>query len=66
MTVSMAPLRLPSTDWIPVPLPHEFVGSWLNGKFDAHVRAKFFRGMDFEKPAGDPGPRSVSPAVSRE
>ncbi|KSU57129.1 MULTISPECIES: oxygenase MpaB family protein [unclassified Gordonia (in: high G+C Gram-positive bacteria)] len=55
MTVSMAPLRLPSTDWIPVPLPHEFVGSWLNGKFDAHVRAKFFRGMDFEKPAGDPG-----------
>ncbi|WP_238420143.1 oxygenase MpaB family protein [Gordonia sp. 'Campus'] len=55
MTVSLAPVRLPSTEWVPLTLPHEFVGSWLNGKFDENVRAKFFRGMEFENPEGDPG-----------
>ncbi len=40
---------------VPLALPHEVVGSWLNGKFDENVRAKFFRGMDFENPTGDPG-----------
>ncbi|GAC52900.1 hypothetical protein GOAMI_15_00900 [Gordonia amicalis NBRC 100051 = JCM 11271] len=55
MNVPLAPVRLPSTEWVPLDLPHEMLGSWLNGKFDENVRAKFFRGMEFESPAGDPG-----------
>ncbi len=55
MNVPLAPVRLPSAEWLPLDLPHEMLGSWLNGKFDENVRAKFFRGMEFENPAGDPG-----------
>ncbi|NKY03816.1 DUF2236 domain-containing protein [Gordonia polyisoprenivorans] len=41
---------------LPLPtLPHQWVGDWLTGFFDANIRAKFFRGMEFEEPAGDPG-----------
>lgn len=39
-----------------VPLmPHQFVGQWLNHKFDADIRRNYFRGMDFAEPQGDPG-----------
>ncbi|GAC82439.1 oxygenase MpaB family protein [Gordonia paraffinivorans] len=53
--VRIPSVKLPSPGRVPLALPHEVVGSWLNGKFDENVRAKFFRGMDFENPTGDPG-----------
>ncbi|MEE4021878.1 oxygenase MpaB family protein [Gordonia sp. PKS22-38] len=40
---------------LPFPLPHQLMGMWLNGRFDDAVRAKFFRGMEFGEPEGDPG-----------
>lgn len=36
-------------------MPHEFVGQWLNQKFDRDIRKHYFRGMDFAGPHGDPG-----------
>ncbi|MGV9800645.1 oxygenase MpaB family protein [Mycobacterium sp. NPDC003449] len=36
-------------------LPHQFVGQWLNQKFDRDIRRNYFRGMDFAGPQGDPG-----------
>lgn len=45
-------VRIPS---LPVPLPHQYIGKWLNDRFDESVRSKFFRGMEFEDPQGDPG-----------
>ncbi|WP_229480947.1 oxygenase MpaB family protein [Mycolicibacterium mageritense] len=40
---------------LPPFLPHQFVGQWLNQKFDADIRRNYFRGMEFAGPAGDPG-----------
>lgn len=40
---------------LPIPLPHQLPGRWLNGQFDKSVRAKFFRGVTFDEPPGDPG-----------
>lgn len=40
---------------LPVALPHHYIGNWLNDRFDETVKSKFFRGMDFENPVGDPG-----------
>lgn len=34
---------------------HQYIGKWLNDKFDEHVKSKFFRGMSFDDPVGDPG-----------
>lgn len=36
-------------------MPHEFVGQWLNQKFDKDIRRNYFRGMQFAEPEGDPG-----------
>ncbi|AKS36806.1 hypothetical protein AFA91_32120 [Mycolicibacterium goodii] len=36
-------------------MPHEFVGQWLNQKFDRDIRRNYFRGMQFAEPKGDPG-----------
>lgn len=36
-------------------MPHEFVGQWLNQKFDKDIRRNYFRGMQFAEPKGDPG-----------
>ncbi|MGV9713610.1 oxygenase MpaB family protein [Gordonia sp. NPDC003424] len=49
----MRPMFLNPT--LPIPLPHQIPGMWLNDRFDRDVRAKFFRGMDFDAPTGDPG-----------
>ncbi|MEP9393360.1 oxygenase MpaB family protein [Gordonia sp. VNK1] len=53
------PLRLPELPVVPVgslvPLPHQLLGHWFNQFFDTNVRSKFFRGMVFDQPAGDPG-----------
>ncbi|AZG48684.1 oxygenase MpaB family protein [Gordonia insulae] len=46
---------LPRFDPLPFPLPHQWAGTWLNGRFDATIRAKYFRGMEFADPVGDPG-----------
>ena len=40
---------------LPFDLPHQYIGKWLNDKFDEHVKSKFFRGMSFDDPVGDPG-----------
>ena len=40
---------------LPVQWPHQYVGDWLNAKFAESVKSKFFRGMEFEAPVGDPG-----------
>ena len=36
-------------------LPHQIVGQMLNKRFDQDVRRRFFRGMEFAAPVGDPG-----------
>ncbi|MBX7432267.1 DUF2236 domain-containing protein [Mycobacterium sp. Y57] len=36
-------------------LPHQLVGQLLDKRFDHDVRRHFFRGMQFDGPAGDPG-----------
>jgi uncharacterized protein (DUF2236 family) len=36
-------------------LPHEMLGRKLNQKFDQDVRRRYFRGMTFSEPEGDPG-----------
>ena len=46
---------LPAVDDLSVQLPHRYIGDWLNARFDAAVKSKFFRGMEFESPTGDPG-----------
>ncbi|MDL9935722.1 oxygenase MpaB family protein [Gordonia sp. ABSL1-1] len=59
----MSPVRIPKIDAVRIPklpavpigLPHQVIGRWLNDRFDENIRTKFFRGMDFENPAGDPG-----------
>ncbi|GIH81329.1 oxygenase MpaB family protein [Planobispora longispora] len=42
-----------------IPLPHQTLIRHLAGRFDrhfdTHVRSRFFRGLDFAGPAGDPG-----------
>ncbi|MCF8610240.1 DUF2236 domain-containing protein [Gordonia sp. HY285] len=58
---SLLPSRLPSVPGlpavarVPVQWPHRFVGDWLNERFTANVKSKFFRGMEFEAPTADPG-----------
>ena len=49
--------HVPGLSGLPSPfvLPHEYVGRWLNGLFDANVRDKYFRGMVFDGPVADPG-----------
>ncbi|GAA4675754.1 oxygenase MpaB family protein [Gordonia humi] len=46
---------LPSVGGLSVRLPHQYVGDWLNARFDDQVKSKFFRGMEFDAPQGDPG-----------
>lgn len=36
-------------------LPHEIVGQRLNRTFDEDIRSRYFRGMQFAAPVGDPG-----------
>ncbi|MGV0684518.1 oxygenase MpaB family protein [Mycolicibacterium thermoresistibile] len=36
-------------------LPHQFIGEFLNQRFDRDIRRNYFRGMEFAEPAGDPG-----------
>lgn len=36
-------------------LPHQFIGEFLNQRFDKDVRRNYFRGMEFAAPVGDPG-----------
>lgn len=36
-------------------LPHQFVGDFLNQRFDTAIRRNYFRGMEFAEPVGDPG-----------
>lgn len=36
-------------------LPHQVAGQWLNQRFDKDIRSKYFRGMEFAGPEGDPG-----------
>lgn len=38
-----------------VHLPHQMVGQRLNQKFDQDIRRRYFRGMHFDTPVGDPG-----------
>lgn len=45
-----------SLPFVPAPaLPHQYLGTWLNARFTKDVRSKYFRGMEFESPQGDPG-----------
>ncbi len=39
----------------PLQLPHEVLATRLNQFYDAEVRARYFRGLEFAGPAGDPG-----------
>ncbi|MFW0792073.1 oxygenase MpaB family protein [Gordonia sp. CPCC 205333] len=61
MLVSLPSVKLPdvprlsAVNRLPITLPHQYIGKWLNDRFDENVKAKFFRGMDFEEPDGDPG-----------
>jgi ER-bound oxygenase mpaB/B'/Rubber oxygenase, catalytic domain len=39
----------------PPPLPHEILATRLNNFYDAEIRARYFRGLEFAGPEGDPG-----------
>ncbi|NDZ94007.1 DUF2236 domain-containing protein [Streptomyces sp. SID6673] len=39
----------------PFPLPHQLAGMWLNDRFEKNIRVRYFRGMEFSGPTGDPG-----------
>lgn len=58
-SVSLPSVPLPSVPLpsvrVPFALPHQYIGKWLNEKFDENVKSKFFRGMSFDDPVGDPG-----------
>lgn len=45
----------PRTISIKLPSPLERLAAKLNADFDSGIRQRFFRGMDFAGPAGDPG-----------
>lgn len=38
-----------------LPLPHQLLERKIRGDFDKNIRGKFFRGLEFAEPEGDPG-----------
>ena len=32
---------------LPLPLPHEILATWLNHFYDAEIRRRYFRGLEF-------------------
>ena len=40
---------------LPLPLPHQLLERKIRGDFDKNIRGKFFRGLEFAEPEGDPG-----------